>query len=189
MKKHFQHKALCTGLLALMGLLASNTSWAQVCTREYAPVCGQVTGESTPRTFANSCLLNAAQAAPVAPGECTLLPMTGSGVDAHGCKGSAGYQWNAELSECVRPWMRSVITLEVGPKRRPCTGVVEMQCLMVRERADGKHRQKWQALMGTIVGFDYVPGKRYKLRVRKDHIENPPADAPDTTYTLLKVLR
>jgi hypothetical protein len=84
--------------------------------------------------------------------------MVGGDVDAHGCKGSAGFVWNAELQQCVRPWMSSAVTLEVAPKRQTCTGVIEMQCLMVRER------------------------------VRKDKLDNPPADAPDTTYNLLKVL-
>lgn len=174
-----------------MGLFASTTAWAQICTREYAPVCGQVAGEQVPRTFANRCLLTAAKAIPLDEGECTakLRPLVGNDADAHGCKGSAGYQWNDELSQCVRPWMSSAITLEVAPQRRACTGVTEMQCLLVRERVPTQAPAKWVPLFGQIEGFAYVPGKRYTLRVRKDRVDNPPADAPDTTYTLLKVLR
>ena len=154
------HKALCASLLALVGLLGTSGAIAQICTREYVPVCGQVADEPAPRTFANRCLMDAAKAAFVSQGECAAkpVPILGGDVDAHGCKGSAGFVWNAELQQCVRPWMSSVITLEVAPKRQTCTGVIEMQCLMVRER------------------------------IRKDKLDNPPADAPDTTYTLLKVL-
>jgi hypothetical protein len=157
-------------------------------------VCGQVAGESAPRTFANRCLLDAAKATRVTEGECTAnskpipMPIVGSDLDAHGCKASAGFQWNEELNQCVRPWLSSALTLEVAPKRRACTGMIEMQCLMVRERVPGQPAPKWEPLFAEITGFTHVPGKRYTLRVRKDLIENPPADASNTRYTLLKVL-
>jgi len=190
MKKQTPYKALCVSLLAVMGCFASSTASAQICTREYAPVCGQVAGEPAPRTFANRCLMDAAKATLVAQGECTAkpTPMVGNDVDAHGCKGSAGYQWSEELNQCVRPWVSSAITLEVAPQRRACTGVIEMQCLMVRERVPGQPPQKWTPWFGEITGFQHVPGKHYKLRVRVDKLDNPPADAPNTRYTLLKVL-
>jgi len=190
MTSHHLHKALGSSLLALVGLLGTSGAIAQICTREYVPVCGQVAGEPAPRTFANRCLMDAAKAAFVSQGECAAqpAPMVGGDVDAHGCKGSAGFVWNAELHQCVRSWMSSVITLEVAPKRQTCTGVIEMQCLMVRERVPGQAAQKWEPFFGSIAGFTHVPGQRYKLRVRKDKIDNPPADASDTTYTLLKVL-
>lgn len=184
------HKVLCTSLLALLCLLGTSGAIAQICTREYAPVCGQVAGEPAPRTFANRCLLDAAKAAFVSQGECAAkpAPVVGGDVDAHGCKGSAGFAWNAELQQCVRSWMSSAITLEVAPKRQTCTGLIEMQCLVVRERVPGQAPQKWQPFFGNIAGFTHVPGQSYKLRVRKDKLDNPPADASDTTYTLLKVL-
>ena len=144
-------------------------------------------------------MLDAAKATFVSEGECKAvsmstpkpapMPMPGSDVDAHGCKASAGFQWNEELNQCVRPWMSSAVTLEVAPKRRRCTGVVEMKCLMVRERVPGQAAPRWEPLFGSIAGFQHVPGQHHTLRVRKDKLENPPADAPNTTYTLLKVLR
>lgn len=181
-------KALCAGLVATLGLFASNTALAQICTREYAPVCGQIANAPAPRTFPNRCMLDAAQATLLAEGECTAKPMVGNDADAHGCKASAGYAWNEALNQCVRPWMSRAITLEVAPQRRVCTGVVEMQCLMVRERVPGQASQKWTPLFSEITGFQHVPGKSYRLRVRLDKLENPPADAPNTRYTLLKVL-
>lgn len=173
-----------------MGLLTSSTALAQICTREYAPVCGQMASEPTPRTFANRCLLDAATATFMTQGGCTdkPIPRVGSDLDSHGCKGSAGYQWNEELNQCVRPWMSHAITLEVAAQRRPCKGMIEMRCLQVRERVPGQRPPKWEPLFGDIVGFTHEPGRHYTLRVRKDHIENPPADAPNTRYTLLKVL-
>jgi hypothetical protein len=190
MKTPHPHHLPHAALIALTGLFISTATCAQICTREYAPVCGQVTGDPTPRTFSNRCLLDAAQATVVSQGECTAkpTPLAGSDVDAHGCKGSAGFEWNKELNQCVRPWMSSALTLEVAPKRRACTGMIEMQCLMVRERVPGQPAPKWEPLFGNIAGFTHVPGKRFTLHVRKDHIENPPADASNTRYTLLKVL-
>jgi Domain of unknown function (DUF4377) len=203
MKQLQRHPKLCASLLAVISLFAASTSFAQICTREYAPVCGQVAGEPAPRTFPNRCMLDAAKATFLSEGECkavsmstpqpVLMPLPGSDVDAHGCKASAGFQWNEELNQCVRPWMSSAVTLEVAPKRRRCTGVVEMQCLMVREwvreGAPGQAAPRWEPLFGSIAGFKHVSGKHHTLRVRKDKLENPPADAPSIIYTLLTVVR
>ncbi len=179
-------------LLLGLGLLSCGPSSAQVCTREYAPLCGQVAGQAAPQTFANRCLLNAAQANLLSTGPCPQTaqmapPMTGNDEDVHGCKASTGHVWHAELASCVRPWMSSAVTLQVAAQRRPCTGVVNAQCLQVRELAPKK--KKWTTLHGSIDGFEPEPGVRYSLRVRKDRLDNPPADAPNLKYTLLKVIQ
>ena len=31
-------------------------------------------------------------------------PKVGADLDAHGCKGSAGYSWCAKTESCERPW-------------------------------------------------------------------------------------
>ncbi|PUE11089.1 hypothetical protein B9Z51_01830 [Limnohabitans sp. T6-5] len=190
MKNRQTRKTFSSSLLAIVVLLASTASIAQTCTREYKPLCGHVAGEPAPKTFPNRCMLDAAQARLLAPSECTHpnLPMPGGDADAHGCKPSTGHVWNEELASCARPWMSRAITLEVAPKRRPCTGLIETQCLLVREVGPGHKKTKWEPLHGEIAGFKPVPGVRHTLRVRQDKLENPPADAPDTTYTLLRTL-
>jgi hypothetical protein len=183
-------------VLALLQSLAS-TAHSQVCTREYAPVCGQVPGESVAQTFSNRCLLKAARATEIAQGTCAIEkpPLVGGDTDAHGCKPSAGYLWNEELMSCVRPWLSMALTLEVAAHRRPCNGLFEKQCLVVREVEDSRSKnrgqagRKWEPLFDEIAGFKKVPGKRYIIRVRKDKLENPPLDASDTNYTLLRVLK
>jgi hypothetical protein len=115
--------------------------------------------------------------------------MPGSDNDAHGCKGSAGYIWNAELAGCVRPWMSSAVTLEVAAHRQKCTGLIEMQCLMVRELQEGQKKPRWTPLYGEIQGYQHQTGKRQLLRVRKDRHDNVPADAPSITYQLIQKLR
>jgi hypothetical protein len=183
-------------VLTLLQSLAS-TAHAQVCTREYAPVCGQVPGETKLQTFSNRCLLNAARATELAQSTCAMekLPLVGGDTDAHGCKPSTGYLWNEELMSCVRPWLSMALTLEVAAHRRPCNGLFEKQCLVVREVEDSRSKnrgqagRKWEPLFDEIAGFKKVPGKRYIIRVRKDKLENPPLDASDTNYTLLRVLK
>jgi hypothetical protein len=177
-----------------MGLCAIPTSQAQVCTREFAPVCGQ-TAAQMPQTFPNRCTLDSAKARFITKGECphtdTSLtpPALGGDSDAHGCKGSAGYIWNAELVSCIRPWMSSAITLEVAAHRQKCPSQVHTPCLMVRELQDGQKKPRWAPLYGEIAGYQHPIGKRQLLRVRKEKLENSPSAAPSINYTFLKKLR
>jgi hypothetical protein len=193
MKNHSNLRTVLSSTLICLGLYAMLPVQAQMCTREYAPVCGQMTGK-TPQTFPNRCTLQHSQARHIADGECTLahlppsLPMPGSGSDAHGCKASAGYAWNAELASCIRPWMSSAITLEVAAQRRKCIGRIEMQCLMVRELQPDQKKTPWTPLMGEIEGYEHQSGRGQILRVRKDRHEDLPADSPSFTYKLIKTL-
>jgi hypothetical protein len=206
MKKQTSLRILLNSALVALGLWTATSAQAQICTREYAPVCGQIAGQA-PQTFPNRCVLDNAQARPIAQGECpeitlpqpqpvpqprpqpTPEPRPGNDSDAHGCKGSAGYTWNAELASCVRPWMSSAVTLEVAAHRQKCMGLIEMQCLMVRELQEGQKKPRWTPLYGEIQGYQHQTGQRQLLRVRKDRQENVPADAPSITYKFIKKLR
>ncbi len=193
MRKHSNIRTVLSSTLVCLGLCAILPVQAQICTREYAPVCGQMAGK-TPQTFPNRCTLDHSQARHIADGECTLaqlsssLPMPGSDGDAHGCKASAGYAWNAELASCIRPWMSSAITLEVAAQRHKCMGRIEMHCLMVRELQPDQKKTPWTPLLVEIEGYEHQAGRRQILRVRKDRHEDVPADAPSITYKLIKYL-
>lgn len=194
MKKSTHLRLVLSSALVALGLWSIPAAQAQACTREYAPVCGQVAGQM-PQTFANRCTLDNAKARPIAQGECPHTatppthPMPGSDSDAKGCKASAGYSWHAELASCIRPWMTSAITLEVAAHRQKCPGQTDTKCLMVRELQDGQKKPRWAPFYGEIAGYQHSTGKRQLLRVRKDKLENVPADAPSITYTFLKKLR
>lgn len=194
MKKSTHLRLVLSSALVALGLWSIPAAQAQACTREYAPVCGQVAGQM-PQTFANRCTLDNAKARPFAQGECPhtatppTQPMTGSDSDAKGCKASAGYSWHAELASCIRPWMTSAITLEVAAHRQKCPGQTDTKCLMVRELQDGQKKPRWTPFDGEIAGYQHTTGKRQLLRVRRDKLENVPADAPSITYTFLKKLR
>jgi len=195
MKKNQNLRLVLSSPLVALSLWSIPAVQAQSCTREYVPVCGQI-ADQAPRIFPNRCVLNNAQARPIAQSECPNAslpqpvppppPMPGS--DAQGCKGAAGFVWNAELASCMRPWMSHAITLEVGAYRQKCTGRIEMQCLVVRELQEGRKKPRWEPLVGDIEGYQHQAGKRQLLRVRKDRQENVPADAPSITYKLIQLL-
>ena len=119
----------------MAGLAPHGPTYAQACTREYMPVCGQVPGEAQAQTFPNKCLLKVANATQLSEGACVgeAMHILGGDSDAHGCKPSAGYTWSEELASCVRPWLSQAITLEVAPKPGACGGDRDLQCLMARE--------------------------------------------------------
>ena len=72
----------------------------------------------------------------------------------------------------------------VKESKEPCTGVAPMECLQVKESVNAD----WSNFYTNINGFKYTPGYRYKLRVKVTPVKNPPADAPNVKYTLVKVL-
>lgn len=54
----------------------------------------------------------------------------------------------------------------VASETKSCTGVAKMDCLQVRESKD----QPWQLHYGPIIGFDFVPGIEYRLRIKEDRV-------------------
>jgi hypothetical protein len=73
--------------------------------------------------------------------------------------------------------------LEVAPTKVDCSGVGKMRCLQVREVGG-----EWRVLSAPIIGFDFQEGWRYRLQVAVTKIENPPADASDVRYTVVRLL-
>jgi hypothetical protein len=63
-----------------------------------------------------------------------------------------------------------------------CTGVAPMQCLQV------KKGNKTELFYASIAGFSPVSGHAYRLLVKEDKIENPPADGSSLSYTLIRML-
>ncbi len=81
---------------------------------------------------------------------------------------------------------------EVAPTKIDCVGVAPMKCLQVREvngdAANGDTMGEWKTHYAPIEGFDFVEGFKYRILVRSEKVENPPADASAIKYTLVKVL-
>lgn len=75
-------------------------------------------------------------------------------------------------------------TVYVGPELVDCVGVAPQKCLQVKENPG----DEYTLFYGQIEGFEYEEGYEYKLVVREEKIENPPADAPDFKWTLVEVV-
>ena len=60
-----------------------------------------------------------------------------------------------------------------------------VEYMQVREAQSSE----WKKLaMGSIKGFDYTHGHAYELEVRKITLANPPADGPNTSYALIRII-
>jgi heat shock protein HslJ len=65
-----------------------------------------------------------------------------------------------------------------------CTGAVPMKCLQVRESKS----QPWRLHYSGIRGFEHVPGIEYRLRIKEDRIDHPPADSSAISWYLDAVI-
>lgn len=108
----------------------------------------------------------------------------------------AGNAWDHSLSVCVSaPGSVAVteetalpepeiLTLQVAEMLVACTGVAPRKCLLVRESAN----TDWELFYDDIEGFVYEAGNRYTLKLQKNMVENPPADASAYRWELLDII-
>lgn len=92
------------------------------------------------------------------------------------------------ILSCEKEAMNIENILWVNKERVPCTGLIEQTCYQVQ---DGPNLgTDWEFFYDGIEGFDdqYEVGFIYKLNVKIEEIENPPADASSLKYTLIEVL-
>ena len=67
-----------------------------------------------------------------------------------------------------------------------CEGVAPMNCLQVQE-SDAPEQGKWRNFYSSIEGFTFEAGYLYKLGIRKERLEDVPADASSIRYVLVEV--
>jgi len=80
---------------------------------------------------------------------------------------------------------QEIVNIKIKENKVSCTGVVPMECLLVKE---GKSKE-WTYFYDVIQGFNYEPGFIYKLKVEKNKKKgNLPADASAYTYKLKKIV-
>jgi hypothetical protein len=75
-------------------------------------------------------------------------------------------------------------TFYVASFTRTCQGMIEMQCMLVKEDPAGE----WQNFYDAIEGFTYEPGYEYVLKVGWREIPNPPQDSGSRAYWLIEVV-
>lgn len=77
-------------------------------------------------------------------------------------------------------------TVWIGSETTKCNaGVMEKQCLKVKH---SKEQKDWELFYDDIAGFKYEKGYEYEIIIKSEKVENPPADASNMKYTLVKVV-
>jgi hypothetical protein len=76
-------------------------------------------------------------------------------------------------------------TMYVAAYTRTCTGMYEMQCMLVKE----KPTDEWSNFYDPIEGFTRENGYEYELIVGWREIPNPPADGSSRAYWLVRVVK
>ena len=74
-------------------------------------------------------------------------------------------------------------TIYIGPELVDCTGVAPQKCMLVKENPE----DDYTLFYDQIEGFDYEEGYEYKLVIKEEQVEDPPADASSTKWTLVSV--
>jgi heat shock protein HslJ len=77
------------------------------------------------------------------------------------------------------------IRFYVANHKAECTGVARQMCYLLKNSVNGE----WKNYHGEIEGFDYKEGYEYEILVRKQTIDNPPADAPSFNYVIVDVVK
>ena len=81
-------------------------------------------------------------------------------------------------------WSSCTSTLYVAPRQVDCIGVSDQKCYLIR-RTPGEN---WISHYEEIIGLNYEPGFNYKIKVKKEHIKNPPLDASAFRLTVVEIL-
>lgn len=74
--------------------------------------------------------------------------------------------------------------LWIAPETVPCQGVGPMDCLQVSTTAEGDP----QLFYDPIEGFEFVEGTSYVIDVTITEVADPPADASNKRYTLVRIV-
>ena len=80
--------------------------------------------------------------------------------------------------------VRCSTTFYLAPKQVECSGASDQKCYLVRKSAEGN----WVLHDEEIVGFNYEPGFSYRLRIKKERIQNPTIGNTLYRYELIEVL-
>lgn len=74
--------------------------------------------------------------------------------------------------------------LVVASEQANCMGVVPQKCFLIKKDGVGD----WEYWYSGIKGLDYERGYEYVIKVRKEKLENAPADHSSFIYVLDKVV-
>lgn len=100
------------------------------------------------------------------------------------------------MSGCLNEDEHKDVVKEISMSVSEVTGIMydlfddkqehPIECMLVMEEGG---TQQWQPLgFGSIEGFTYEKGHSYELKVKKTILANPPQDALNCTYKLVRIL-
>jgi heat shock protein HslJ len=75
-------------------------------------------------------------------------------------------------------------TIFVSGRLADCTGVAPQKCLQIKFNQD----DDWMYFYNSIDGFTHKEGTDFTLKVKREEIENPPADAASFKYILIEIV-
>ncbi|WP_216746080.1 DUF4377 domain-containing protein [Paucihalobacter ruber] len=75
-------------------------------------------------------------------------------------------------------------TIFVSGRLADCTGVAPQKCLQIKFNQD----DDWMYFYNSIDGFTHKEGTDFTLKVKREDIKNPPADAASFKYILVEIL-
>ena len=82
----------------------------------------------------------------------------------------------------------SVIEFKVEPETSEYYGINPNHPIESMTAINTKDNDTLKLRLNEIEGFKYEKGYTWLLKVKKEKIENPPADASNIKYTLVKVI-
>lgn len=79
----------------------------------------------------------------------------------------------------------ATIRMTIKEEQADCTGVAPQKCFQVKY----KNSKDWEFFYSSIEGFEYMPGYRYVIDVKRTKRKNVPADASAYTYKLKRIVK
>ncbi|MEZ0005953.1 heat shock protein HslJ [Flavobacterium sp. 28YEA47A] len=77
------------------------------------------------------------------------------------------------------------VRMTIKEELASCTGVAPQNCYQVKY----KKSKDWEFFYSQIEGFEYIPGYRYVIDVKRTKRKNIPADASAYTYKLKRIIK
>ena len=74
--------------------------------------------------------------------------------------------------------------LTIASETADCVGVGPQKCLLIKRSGN----ESWELWYSGIQGFTHEKGYEYVVKIRKEEVKNPPADASSVKYVLKRIV-
>lgn len=95
------------------------------------------------------------------------------------------FLWIAACGSVENVLKTEEIVLSVAPRKVNGVGAHgKQECLQVKKPGE----KEWTWVCDGILGFDHNKGYTYRLKVKKEELKDPPADASTIRYSLIEII-